>query len=182
MWDLWWTKLLGARFLRVLRFFLPLIPPTAPHSTSSIIRRWYNRLNSDRRTKWTQSHSTSRNESSYSCSLPLPRYSRSRICCSVNVIKQLCWLSLAVWSVFVKMLWTGISRYFSSGTGVGSVDLYISSHWNSPALISMLIMLPWHAMPSGCGDGDDLQLWRAPANILIVKLTWDLERIMSVVT
>jgi hypothetical protein len=34
----------GAGFLRVLRFPLPiLIPPTAPLSSSSIIRGWYNR-------------------------------------------------------------------------------------------------------------------------------------------
>jgi hypothetical protein len=33
-----------AGFLRVLRFPLPvLIPPTAPHKSSSIIRSWYNR-------------------------------------------------------------------------------------------------------------------------------------------
>jgi hypothetical protein len=51
----------GAGFLRVLRFPLPfLIPPTAPYS-SSIIRGWYNRPNSGRRTKWTQSHPTQRN-------------------------------------------------------------------------------------------------------------------------
>jgi hypothetical protein len=48
----------GAGFLRVLRFPLPvLIPPTPPHS-SSIIWDWYNRPNSGRRTKWTQSHPT----------------------------------------------------------------------------------------------------------------------------
>jgi hypothetical protein len=48
----------GAGFLRVLRFPLPiLIPPTAPHS-SSIVRGWYNRSVSGRRTKWTQSHPT----------------------------------------------------------------------------------------------------------------------------
>jgi hypothetical protein len=47
----------GAGFLLVLRFPLPiLITPTAPHSSSSIIRGWYNRPNSRRRTKWTQSH------------------------------------------------------------------------------------------------------------------------------
>jgi hypothetical protein len=51
----------GAGFLRVLRFHLPiLIPPTALHS-SSIIRGWYNRPISGRRTKWTQSHPTARN-------------------------------------------------------------------------------------------------------------------------
>jgi hypothetical protein len=51
----------GAGFLRVLRFLLPiLIPPTAPHS-SSIIRSWYNRPVSGRRTKWTRSHPTQRN-------------------------------------------------------------------------------------------------------------------------
>jgi hypothetical protein len=50
----------GANFLRVLRFLLPiLIPPTAPFS--SIIRDLYNRAVSGRRTKWTQSHPTSRN-------------------------------------------------------------------------------------------------------------------------
>jgi hypothetical protein len=50
----------GAGFLRVLRLPLPiLIPPTAPHSSSSIIRRWYNRPNRGRRTQWThQSHPT----------------------------------------------------------------------------------------------------------------------------
>jgi hypothetical protein len=45
----------GAGFLRVLRFPLQiLIPPTAPQS--SVIRGWYNKPNSGRRTKWTQSH------------------------------------------------------------------------------------------------------------------------------
>jgi hypothetical protein len=45
-------------FLRVLRFPLPiLIPLTAPHSSSSIIRGWYIRtVSGRRRTKWTQSH------------------------------------------------------------------------------------------------------------------------------
>jgi hypothetical protein len=52
----------GAGFLRVLWFPVSiLIPPTAPHSSSSIVRRWYNRPISGRRTKWAQSHSTSRN-------------------------------------------------------------------------------------------------------------------------
>jgi hypothetical protein len=37
-----------------------LIPPTAPHSSSSIIRGWYNRPVSGRRTKQTQSHPTPR--------------------------------------------------------------------------------------------------------------------------
>jgi hypothetical protein len=46
-----------AGFLRGLRFTLPLIPQTPPHS-SSIIRGWYNRPNSDRRTKRTRSHPT----------------------------------------------------------------------------------------------------------------------------
>jgi hypothetical protein len=47
-----------AGFLLVLRFPLPiLIPPTTPHSSSSIIRGWYNRPNIGRRTKWTQSTS-----------------------------------------------------------------------------------------------------------------------------
>jgi hypothetical protein len=50
----------GEGFFRVLRFPLPiLIPPTAPHwSSSSIIRGWYNRPISGRLTKWTQSHPT----------------------------------------------------------------------------------------------------------------------------
>jgi hypothetical protein len=48
-------------FLRVLRFPLPiLIPPSAPHS-SSTIQGWYNKPNIGWRTKWTQSHPTSRN-------------------------------------------------------------------------------------------------------------------------
>jgi hypothetical protein len=51
----------GADFLWVLRFPLPiLIPPTASHS-SSIIRAWYGRPVSGRRTKWTQSHPSARN-------------------------------------------------------------------------------------------------------------------------
>jgi hypothetical protein len=46
----------GARFLRVLRFPLPIfIPAPAPHSSSSIIRGWQNRPNSGRRTKCTKS-------------------------------------------------------------------------------------------------------------------------------
>jgi hypothetical protein len=52
---------IGAGFLRVLRFPLPIsIPPTTPHS-SPIIQGWYNRPNIGRRTKWTQSHPTPRN-------------------------------------------------------------------------------------------------------------------------
>jgi hypothetical protein len=44
MWDLWRTKLHWGSFLRVLRFPLPiLIPPTAPHSSSSTTRGWYSR-------------------------------------------------------------------------------------------------------------------------------------------
>jgi hypothetical protein len=39
----------GTGFLRVHRFLLPIvIPSTAPHSSSSIIRGWYSRLNSGR--------------------------------------------------------------------------------------------------------------------------------------
>jgi hypothetical protein len=46
----------GADFLLVLRFPLPIfISPTAPHSSSSITRSWYNRPISSRRTKWTVS-------------------------------------------------------------------------------------------------------------------------------
>jgi hypothetical protein len=46
----------GAGFLRVLRFPLPIvIPPIAPQSSSSITWGWYNRTNSGRSTKWTQS-------------------------------------------------------------------------------------------------------------------------------
>jgi hypothetical protein len=45
----------GAGFLRVLRFSLPLIPSTAPNS-SSITRGWSNRPNIGRCTKWTQYH------------------------------------------------------------------------------------------------------------------------------
>jgi hypothetical protein len=49
-------------FLQVHRFALPvLIPLTAPLSSSSIIRSWHNRPISGRRTKWTQSHTTSKN-------------------------------------------------------------------------------------------------------------------------
>jgi hypothetical protein len=52
----------GAGFLRVLRFPLPIfIPPNAAQSPSSIIWGWYNRPISDRRTKWTQAHTTPRN-------------------------------------------------------------------------------------------------------------------------
>jgi hypothetical protein len=52
----------GVGFLRVLRFPLPiLIPLTAAHS-SSIIRGWYKRSNSGRRTKWTQSRPTPRQQ------------------------------------------------------------------------------------------------------------------------
>jgi hypothetical protein len=52
----------GAGFLRALGFPLPiLIPPTVSHSSSSIIRVWYNRPISGRHTKWTQSHFTPRN-------------------------------------------------------------------------------------------------------------------------
>jgi hypothetical protein len=52
----------GAGFLLALRFPLPILnPPTASH-TSSIIRGWYNRLNSGLRAKGTHSHPTPRGE------------------------------------------------------------------------------------------------------------------------
>jgi hypothetical protein len=52
----------GVGFLPVLRFPLPIfIPPTDPHSSSPIIRGWYNSPINGRRTKWTQSHSIPRN-------------------------------------------------------------------------------------------------------------------------
>jgi hypothetical protein len=44
-----------AGFLGVLRFLLPPIPSTAPHS-SSIIRGWYNRPNNARHTKSVSPH------------------------------------------------------------------------------------------------------------------------------
>jgi hypothetical protein len=46
----------GAGIIRVLRFPLPIrIPPIATQA-SCIIQGWYNRPNSGRSTKWTQSH------------------------------------------------------------------------------------------------------------------------------
>jgi hypothetical protein len=46
-----------AGFLQILRFPPPiLLPPTAPRSSSSTIRSWYNRPDGGRSTKWTQSH------------------------------------------------------------------------------------------------------------------------------
>jgi hypothetical protein len=50
-----------AGFLRVFPFPLQVpISPTTPQSPSSIFRAWYNRPISGRRTKWTQSHPTPR--------------------------------------------------------------------------------------------------------------------------
>jgi hypothetical protein len=53
----------GAGLLRLILFPLTiLIPPNAQQSSSSsIIRGWFNRANSGRRTKWTQSHPTQSN-------------------------------------------------------------------------------------------------------------------------
>jgi hypothetical protein len=49
----------GAGFLRILRFPLPVqIPLNSPYP--SIIRGWYSRPNSGRRTRWTQPHPTPR--------------------------------------------------------------------------------------------------------------------------
>jgi hypothetical protein len=42
-------------FLRVLQVFLPIIPSIAPHSSSAIIRGWYNGPDSGRRTKRMES-------------------------------------------------------------------------------------------------------------------------------
>jgi hypothetical protein len=73
----------GAGFFQVLRFPLPiLIPPTAPHSSSSNIRGWYNRPISGRRTKWTLSHPIPRNlKKNYtflrSIGKPLPDFTTS---------------------------------------------------------------------------------------------------------
>jgi hypothetical protein len=51
----------GARFLRILWFPLPIcITLIAPHWSASFIWGWYNRANSGRRTKWTQSQPIAR--------------------------------------------------------------------------------------------------------------------------
>jgi hypothetical protein len=42
-------------------FVVDKVAPNTPYS-SSIIRGWYNRPNSGRSTKWTQSHPTPRNK------------------------------------------------------------------------------------------------------------------------
>jgi hypothetical protein len=50
----------GAGFLRVHRFLLTILtPPNSPYA--SVIRGWYNRPVSGRRTRWTQAHPTTRN-------------------------------------------------------------------------------------------------------------------------
>jgi hypothetical protein len=54
-WDSWWTKWHWDRFSPSNSVSLPIpIPPTAPHSSLSIIRGWYNRPISSGRTKWTK--------------------------------------------------------------------------------------------------------------------------------
>jgi hypothetical protein len=47
--------------IELLPFLLTFIPSTAPHSSPPIIRCWYNRPNSGRRTNRTQSNRTPRN-------------------------------------------------------------------------------------------------------------------------
>jgi hypothetical protein len=85
----------GAGFLRVLLFPLPiLIPLTAPHSSSSIIRGWYNRTISGRRTKWTQSHPTARNW---------------KIMCNAAISFQL-QVSIAAWTMWdLKSTWQAVT-------------------------------------------------------------------------
>jgi hypothetical protein len=51
----------GAGFLRALRFPLPILISPNASLLSYIIRDWYNRPVSGRRTKWTESHPTPRN-------------------------------------------------------------------------------------------------------------------------
>jgi hypothetical protein len=56
-----------AGFLGVLRFLVPSIQATAPHSSSSIIRGWNSRTKCNRSTNWAQSHRTPRNSVSKNC-------------------------------------------------------------------------------------------------------------------
>jgi hypothetical protein len=56
-------------FLVLLRFPLPLIPPTVPHPSSSINRGRSNRPNSGRRNNWSQSHPTLRKNKQVTCSI-----------------------------------------------------------------------------------------------------------------
>jgi hypothetical protein len=72
----------GAGFLKVLRFPLSiLITPTVPHS-SFIIQGWYNRPNSGRRVKWTQSDphpkKLKKNYCRYKISMPKPSKTKVR--------------------------------------------------------------------------------------------------------
>jgi hypothetical protein len=68
---------------RLLRFPLPiLIPLNAPHSS---IRGWYNRPNSGRRTKWTQSHPTSRELKRKTHQKPIGRRNVQRFNCNPGV-------------------------------------------------------------------------------------------------
>jgi hypothetical protein len=66
----------GAGFLLLLRLpLLIIIPPTAPHSRTSIIRGWYNRPISGRRTKWTQSH-------------PIPRKKKHLVIAQCEILEE----------------------------------------------------------------------------------------------
>jgi hypothetical protein len=74
----------GAGFLRTLELSLPiLIPPAALHS--SIVKGWYSRAATGRRTKWAQSHSTPRNKTNSDISLNRPRQPTTKLQASEKV-------------------------------------------------------------------------------------------------
>jgi hypothetical protein len=94
-------SVIGPLFLRVYRFHLPIrIPPTAPHS-SCIIRGWYSRPVSGRRTKWTQSHPNSTSQNPITGCCPRPHESRPHLNTSVPGVSACrCRCALRTWLQF----------------------------------------------------------------------------------
>jgi hypothetical protein len=100
----------GAGFLRVHRFPLPiLIPPNVPYS--SIIQGWYKRLNSGRRSKWTQSHPTPWNFKKKNGSR-WPAYHDA--CHTIRYHRLLTYFTFLKFSTFLSMLFSDTFNFCSS--------------------------------------------------------------------
>jgi hypothetical protein len=109
-------------FLRILWFPLQIIPPTAPHSSSSVIRVWYNKPNSEQHAKWNYSHTTPRPPPAKKKTIPSVLHSHHR-----ENLRSYTIPSVAHW----ESVWYLISNKISG----------IKSEWSCCEMFSSLILI-----------------------------------------
>jgi hypothetical protein len=161
MWDLWWTKWHWDRI--TLSASVPLtilIPPNAPYP--SIIRDWYNKPISGRRTKWTVLTPPHEEKN---CSTRFHSSRQNYNCPRANVMKlsmrsESTGLFKSTVPEFAWTEWATHQKLTSTGSNQVSFKLvfyinlsWILHCWTKPDQLPLMISKPqetyWHFVKSG---------------------------------